>query len=335
MAQATLSLLGLYNFDNTILDSLVIPSAIDKQTLIDNLLMETAEFEVLYPNFDFFKFAIGAWSRKELPIWEKLYETTQYEYNAIHNYDRTETSTDSENRNFVNDSNGFSSVNGTNDETRNLNGSNNEIRNLDIDNLQTFNKKATDKETRKLHFDSGETRNLSTDTKHDSDTSGTVENSGKDTTTEGVSAFNQSAFTNAKQVENELGSKNKSTGKIKYTTDVIDTGTVDTDSNEEGTIDNSKTDTGTIDSKTSDTGTINRSVTDSGTIKYTKSDNVTLNNNTTDIGTIDRTHTMHAEGNIGVTTTQQMIQAEREVVKFSVMNYIIDSFKGRFCILIY
>lgn len=43
----------------------------------------------------------------------------------------------------------------------------------------------------------------------------------------------------------------------------------------------------------------------------------------------------YAKGNIGVTTTQQMIEAQREVVKFNVMDYIIDDFKGRFCILVY
>lgn len=40
-------------------------------------------------------------------------------------------------------------------------------------------------------------------------------------------------------------------------------------------------------------------------------------------------------GNIGVTMTQQLIEAEREVDKFNMYDYIIDSFKRRFCILLY
>lgn len=40
-------------------------------------------------------------------------------------------------------------------------------------------------------------------------------------------------------------------------------------------------------------------------------------------------------GNIGVTTTQQMIKEQREVVKFNLSDYIIDEFKRRFCLLIY
>ena len=45
---ATMSLLGLYNWDNTILDGLVVPAGVDKKTVINNLLRECAELEVLY-----------------------------------------------------------------------------------------------------------------------------------------------------------------------------------------------------------------------------------------------------------------------------------------------
>ena len=33
--------------------------------------------------------------------------------------------------------------------------------------------------------------------------------------------------------------------------------------------------------------------------------------------------------------TQQMIEAEREVDKFNIYDFIVDSFKRRFCILVY
>ena len=47
MWRATMDLLALYNYDNTLLDDLVIPAELDKQILVDNLLMETAEQEVI------------------------------------------------------------------------------------------------------------------------------------------------------------------------------------------------------------------------------------------------------------------------------------------------
>ena len=72
-----LSILGLYNWDNTIFDNMVLPedfTADDKTTLINNLLMETAELEVLYTDPDFMKNAIEAWSAKEVYTWTRLYE---------------------------------------------------------------------------------------------------------------------------------------------------------------------------------------------------------------------------------------------------------------------
>lgn len=90
-----LSPLGLYQWDQTIFDLMQIPSALDKPTLVDNLLAETAELEVLYPNPVVFKNLVGVWSAKQLDIWNRLYATTQYEYNPIENYNRYETGSDS------------------------------------------------------------------------------------------------------------------------------------------------------------------------------------------------------------------------------------------------
>lgn len=90
---AQMSVWGLYQIDPTILDGLQLPEEIDRETLIDNLLLETESLEVLYPNPDFLKMAVEVWSKERLPIWEKLYETTVLEYNPIENYDRYETGT--------------------------------------------------------------------------------------------------------------------------------------------------------------------------------------------------------------------------------------------------
>ena len=86
-----LSPLGLYNWDSTLFDLLTIPEALDKDTLVDNLLAETAELEVLYSNPVVLKNLIGVWSNKQIDIWNRLYSTTQYEYNPIENYNRYET----------------------------------------------------------------------------------------------------------------------------------------------------------------------------------------------------------------------------------------------------
>ena len=91
---ANLSPLGLYTWDNTVFDLMRIPKELDKETLVQNLLAETAELEVLYPNPVVFKNLVGVWSNKQIDIWNRLYATTQYEYNPIENYNRYETGSD-------------------------------------------------------------------------------------------------------------------------------------------------------------------------------------------------------------------------------------------------
>lgn len=94
MSRATLSLLGLYQYDNTIFNELVLPVGMDKQVYINNLLMETAEMEVLFSNPTTMRSVIGIWSSAHLDSWTKMWNTTKLEYNPIENYDRQEDWTD-------------------------------------------------------------------------------------------------------------------------------------------------------------------------------------------------------------------------------------------------
>ncbi len=171
----TTSLLGLYNYNNDIFRGLQLPKDVDKEALVNNLLAECAEFEILYPDADFFAFTVEVWSKKEIAVWEKLYETTGYEYDPISNYDRHEE-----------------------------------------------------------WEDKGDSKGNSI---------------GK------ISAYNSENLVNANGAETSIENNSNRTGYI--------------------------------------------------------------------------------HGNIGVTTTQQMIEEERRVVKFNITDYIIDSFKRRFCLLIY
>lgn len=136
MMRATIDLIGMYTYDKTLLDTLVIPQALDKEVLKDNLLMEAAELELIYSDPNFLKAAIGAWSRKQLPVWVELYDTTQYEYNPIWNKD------------------------GKIVETRDLHGTEDVKDNLDrVDNLQ--DKTTRDlKDTNIRDFEDKETRDL-------------------------------------------------------------------------------------------------------------------------------------------------------------------------------
>lgn len=113
-----LSILGLYNWDNTIFDNMVLPEDFtqdDKTTLINNLLMETAELEVLYTDPDFMKNAIEAWSAKEVYTWTRLYDAMMAQYSPIENFDRYED-VDEQNRGAMTHS-GTDSVSGSGEDT--------------------------------------------------------------------------------------------------------------------------------------------------------------------------------------------------------------------------
>ena len=90
---ALLTVMGLYNYDNTIFDNLMLPDGVDKPTLVDNIILETAELECIYPTPVFLKTAIGLWSNVQFLTWDRVYTAMNLEYNPIENYDRQETET--------------------------------------------------------------------------------------------------------------------------------------------------------------------------------------------------------------------------------------------------
>ena len=213
--KAFLTTWGLYQADKTIFDNFHIPTALDKDQLVNYILMETMELETLYPSPQWFSHVLDVWSGVKLPYWEELEKTLHYEYNPIHNYDRKEELTDEDSG--TSSGTGSSSGNSNNDST----------------------------------------------------------NNNTDSTVQKATAFNSDTPKETGRAENS----GQSAGNVKanYKTD--------TNSNEQ----------------------------------YQK--------------TLKRT--MHTSGNIGVTTTQQMIQAQRDIVRFSVYDAILQDFKCSFCVQVY
>lgn len=129
--KARLSILGMYNYDNTVFDDFQLPERIPRNMFLNNLLLECAEFGCIYPDTDFFKMALKSWSEMELPTWNWLLDTQHYEYNPIWNVDvhDSERIDNKETRNLQ----------GTNNETRNLAGTNNNTKNLTTTDTGTVN----------------------------------------------------------------------------------------------------------------------------------------------------------------------------------------------------
>lgn len=227
----TADIVALLEWDTTIFNNLVVPEGIDSQQVIDNILLNASDRPLLHPNPNWMKWGIGVWSKRMLPIWEKLLKTTQYEYDPIENYDRKEETTD----------------------TRNI---------------------GRDRTSRQTYDESvGQERedDLSQNT------------TGGETTEHTVSAENVDTY--------QPESKDTRTPNLT----VANTGTQNIDTNTNGTS------------------------------------NLTENEGTTE--TFKHTSRMH--GNIGVTTTQQMIREERDIVRFDMIETIVRDWINEFCLYVW
>ena len=302
----SLSPLGLYNWDSSIFDLMQIPSALDRDTLIQNLLAETAELEVLYPNPIVFKNLLGVWSVKNLDIWNRLYATTQYEYNPIENYNRYETGSDSGTGRTT-----HSGTDTTTDTTTHggTDGRTEAITHGGKDTLDmTRRDGGTESEATTVNTEQGgqDTVDVNTGASHwiagyDSVGSGT-ENDGlvKQSRDQG----NSFTTTDYGKTEDSTGSRTTTFGKTETNKDETTYGKTE---------------------NVQETKTYGETVSRTGGM--THGEQVATTN--------EGEHELHAHGNIGVTTTQKLIREQRDIDLFNLYDIIIQDFKMRFCILIY
>lgn len=91
-----LSIVGMYEYDDSLFDGLDVPTytdknntvhVIDKSAVINSILLNCAELELLYSSIDTMKLAIGVWSAAEQDTWKKMFATQKIEYNPLWNVD--------------------------------------------------------------------------------------------------------------------------------------------------------------------------------------------------------------------------------------------------------
>lgn len=91
---ATLSMLALAMDDSDLFENMVLPLAIDPAVMIPNLLAETAELEVIYPDWQTMHDMIGYWSASRLHAWNSIADATfKAGYDPFINVSRDETRT--------------------------------------------------------------------------------------------------------------------------------------------------------------------------------------------------------------------------------------------------
>lgn len=300
---ANISIMGLYNNDNSIFDLMHVPTGFtnnDTDCVKNSILAECAELEILYPNPTVMKNMIGLWSYKELPYWQRVYNASLLEYNPIENYRRTETESITDGRteehsgSDVNTSGGSDSLKKTGSDTSTDSGSDTLAR-------------------------TGTVSNAAGGTDTSSGTSNTTyAESGTETTEHDISGFDSNTLVPNTSDSTTFG-KNE-----------------DTDSEAENSTTYGRTDTQTLNTEDETTygkvNTQNHNTTDTTT--YGKTDTLQHGEKIEHEGTSERS--VLAFGNIGVTTSQDMLTQEMEVAKIiQVIPIIVESFKNRFCLLVY
>lgn len=92
-ARGKLTVLGLYEYDPTLFESMELPEGVDSDITRHRILLEAGQLEVIYPDPAFLKEAIEWWSKANVARWGRLYATELLVYNPIWNVDGTETET--------------------------------------------------------------------------------------------------------------------------------------------------------------------------------------------------------------------------------------------------
>ena len=110
----TISVLGMWHFNNALFDKLTVPAQIDKQDVVDTILMECAELPVVYTNWDVLQGAIGLLSKRRLHAWERMATALFEDYNPLHNFDRYEELGDEESTSSSGTADSVNTVNGYN-----------------------------------------------------------------------------------------------------------------------------------------------------------------------------------------------------------------------------
>ena len=350
-----ISPMALYNEDSHIFDDLTLPTlteetapswgsnylallrdnlfSMDKTAFINWLLLKTANMSTIYSDPATFKIAVKFWSGTRAKIWQQLWETQFFRYNPIWNKDGTIKLDGSVVRDLA------SSLDRT-DETEYDSTIESDFGHPTETLTRTGGRKETVTDTAAWTEEHTGT-DTTTDTLAHTETESYdqyVETHAitQDDTDGSVAAFDASTLVPREKTEHVLtetntpsGSKVKTLGggddvsELEHGETITRTGTAgdvvtEYEYNAGGEVE-TRTYTGE----------------DSETRDHTGKDTLTIDQDTTDTGSITTDNTTTEQGNIGVTSTQQLIESERNLLRFNMYEYILQDFKENFLILLY
>lgn len=293
---ALLSLVAIYNYDNTVLEDLknYVPkhpsntdyavlnfTPIDFDTLKSLILLRAAEMSLVYSDIDLFKFALRAWSAANKDVWQRLYDTLWYKYDPLFSKIRTYT---------------------LERKTR-----------LDRDTTEHTEQGDTNTTEREDNTKTDRDRNTKTTentTAHDG-TNETVNRSGNDsaTDTQYVQAFNDIGASRWHEKE-----QNRHTGDV----------------HENATTNSSEDITQQVSgSESTDEDIITQYTQD---VKELIDREINKNGKQLDVGKVDD---IIKETITGQRAYQELIVLQREIAEFNLYDYIVEDFVRHFCVMVY
>lgn len=327
---ARLTLNGMYEYEPSIFDGMILPEDYDKPTLLFEIMQRSGQLYPYHQQPLILKEGIRLWFARNYLNFDRTMAALTAEYNPIENYDRNEKwrrtpdLTDEE-RNTGSDTlatSGTDTTSSSGTDTDTLSGQDTDtLSGIDTDTLSG----SDNVERTHTNYDEATTRTYTGYNEKNVKT-------GTDTTERTVSAFDGSGYQPAEKTVETFGSVQDSkdiTGS--YKDDKKITGSYK-DTTTYGKVDTTaygKVDTmayGKVDTMTygkSDTTT------------YGKTDTQTFGKISTDRHTGKEDFESRIHGNIGVTTSQQMIESELELRKFDIYADIARRFENEFIVQVY
>ena len=97
MLQPRMTLYGMYQYDPTLFDGVVLPDGMDKTLMVNQIIRQSGDLFPYYQVPPEVKSAITEWFTRRKDNFAKLWQGFTAEYNPIENYDRQEDSTETPN----------------------------------------------------------------------------------------------------------------------------------------------------------------------------------------------------------------------------------------------
>lgn len=176
MSSAILTLIGLYSYDHTLFDNIDLPDGIEKDLVIDSIIMRGGDYEVMYPNPDLLKELIGSWSKQWKNVfynWKRATDDMN-NINPLDNYDRYEEweDTGSSQSHAIDVMNGTGSTSGSDSTHGSAN--TNSVNKISADDVNDFVNKDRNEQDNSTDTSSSTSTSSHTNTNSTADTNGTT-----------------------------------------------------------------------------------------------------------------------------------------------------------------